>query len=78
MATVGRNRAVVDMGKIRFQGFFAWFVWMLVHLLSLVGFRNKLVVFVNWIWSYFSYNRGTRLIIRKFNRKRMTEDMESK
>ena len=78
MATVGRNRAVVDMGKIRFQGFFAWFVWMLVHLLSLLGFRNKLVVFVNWIWSYFSYDRGTRLIIRKFNRKRMTEDTVQK
>jgi len=46
MATVGRNRAVVDMGKIRFQGIFAWFVWMFVHLMSLVGFRNKLVVFV--------------------------------
>jgi NADH dehydrogenase len=74
MATVGRNRAVVDIGKIRFQGVFAWFVWMFVHLMSLVGFRNKLVVFVNWIWSYFSYDRGTRLIIRPFNRESMTED----
>jgi NADH dehydrogenase len=73
MATVGRNRAVVDIGKIRFQGVFAWFVWMFVHLMSLVGFRNKLVVFVNWIWSYFSYDRGTRLIIRPFNRESMQE-----
>ena len=78
MATIGRNRAVVDLGKIRFQGFFAWFVWMFVHLMSLVGFRNKLVVFVNWVWSYFSYDRGTRLIIRKFNRESMTEDTLSK
>ncbi len=78
MATVGRNRAVVDLGKIRFQGFFAWFVWMFVHLMSLVGFRNKLVVFVNWIWSYFSYDRGTRLIIRRFNRESMLEDPATK
>ena len=66
MATVGRNRAVVDINKIRFQGIFAWFTWMFVHLMTLVGFRNKLVVFVNWVWSYFSYDRGTRLIIRTF------------
>jgi NADH dehydrogenase len=66
MATVGRNRAVVDLHKIRFQGVFAWFTWMFVHLMTLVGFRNKLVVFVNWVWSYFSYDRGTRLIIRPF------------
>ena len=78
MATVGRNRAVVDMGKIRFQGIFAWFVWMFVHLMSLVGFRNKLVTFVNWVWSYFSYDRGTRLIIRQFDRKSMTEDTTAK
>ena len=78
MATVGRNRAVVDVGKIRFQGIFAWFVWMFVHLMSLVGFRNKLVVFVNWMWSYFSYDRGTRLIIRPFNRESMREDTSNK
>lgn len=78
MATVGRNLAVVDIGKIRFQGVFAWFVWMFVHLMSLVGFRNKVVTFVNWVWSYFSYDRGTRLIIRKFNRESMTEDTHTK
>ncbi len=69
MATVGRNKAVVDIGKIRFQGFFAWLVWMFVHLISLVGFRNRVIVFINWIGSYFSYNGGTRLIIRKFSRE---------
>ena len=78
MATVGRNLAVVDIGKIRFQGIFAWFVWMFVHLMSLVGFRNKVVTFVNWVWSYFSYDRGTRLIIRRFSRESMTEDTYSK
>ncbi|MFZ4102219.1 MAG: hypothetical protein ACOYKR_09695 [Sphingobacterium thalpophilum] len=74
MATVGRNLAVVDIGKIHFQGIFAWFVWMFVHLMSLAGFRNKVVTFVNWVWSYFSYDRGTRLIIRKFSRDSITED----
>ena len=78
MATVGRNKAVVDIGKIRFQGIFAWFVWMFVHLMSLVGFRNKVVTFVNWVWNYFSYDRGTRLIIRRFDRESMTEDTVSK
>jgi NADH dehydrogenase len=78
MATVGRNRAVVDIGKVHFSGIFAWFVWMFVHLMSLVGFRNKVVTFVNWIWSYFSYDRGTRLIIRPFNRTIMTEDTTNK
>jgi len=73
MATVGRNRAVVDLHKIRFQGIFAWFTWMFVHLMTLVGFRNKLVVFVNWVWSYFSYDRGTRLIIRPFHRQEVEE-----
>lgn len=77
MATVGRNRAVVDLHKIRFQGVFAWFTWMLVHLMTLVGFRNKLVVFVNWVWSYFSYDRGTRLIIRPFfKEKSINEELE--
>lgn len=69
MATIGRNKAVVDIGKIHFQGFFAWLTWMFVHLISLVSFRNKVVVFINWIGSYFSYNGGARLIIRKFSRE---------
>jgi NADH dehydrogenase len=73
MATVGRNKAVVDIGKIRFQGVFAWFTWMFVHLMTLVGFRNKIIVFVNWLWSYFSYDRGTRLIIRTFAKDRSVD-----
>lgn len=76
MATVGRNRAVVDINKIHFQGIFAWFTWMFVHLMTLVGFRNKLVVFVNWVWSYFSYDRGTRLIIRPFLRAERIKSKE--
>lgn len=70
MATVGRNKAVVDLPFIRFQGFFAWFVWMFLHLLFLVGFRNKMVVLINWIWNYFSYDRGTRLIIRPYRKNK--------
>lgn len=65
MATVGRNKAVVDMKKFKFQGFFAWLVWMFVHLLSLIGFRNKVIVFINWFVSYFSYDKSNRLIIAR-------------
>lgn len=67
MATVGRNRAVVNLpGNLNFGGFFAWFIWLFVHLLYIVGFRGKIVVLANWIWNYFTYDRGTRLIIRPF------------
>lgn len=70
MATIGRNRAVVDLpGGLQFSGFFAWLIWMFVHLMSIVGFRNKLVTFTNWIWNYFTYDRGIRLIIRPFVKK---------
>ncbi|HEY9487595.1 MAG TPA: NAD(P)/FAD-dependent oxidoreductase [Chryseosolibacter sp.] len=65
MATVGRNKAVVDLKNLRFQGFFAWFIWMFVHLLSLIGFRNKVFVFINWLVSYFSYDKSNRLIIAR-------------
>lgn len=67
MATVGRNKAVVDMpGGLHIRGFFAWLTWMFVHIMYLIGFRNKLITLNNWIWSYFTYDRGTRLIIRTF------------
>lgn len=70
MAVVGRNKAVVQMGKMRFAGFPAWAVWMLVHLLSLVGFRNKLSTFFSWLYNYFSYDRSLRLIVRVYSRKK--------
>ncbi len=77
MATVGRNKAVVDIGKIRFQGFFAWWVWMFVHLMSLVGFRNRVVTFINWTISYLTFNAGIRLIIHRYRRpKRVEEEVE--
>ena len=68
MATIGRNKAVVDMPKFHFGGLFAWMVWMFVHLMSIVGFRNRLVILSNWIWNYLTYDKGTRLIIRTFLR----------
>lgn len=69
MATIGRNKAVVDLPKFQFSGFFAWFVWMFVHLMSLIGFRNKLVVFWNWMYNYLMFDRQARLIIRPFKNK---------
>lgn len=70
MATVGRNKAVAELyNKIMLKGFPGWAVWMLVHLLSLVGFRNKLVVLLNWFVNYFSYDRKIRLIIRPWRGK---------
>jgi NADH:ubiquinone reductase (H+-translocating) len=64
MATVGRNLAVVDLPFWKFQGFFAWLTWMFVHLISIVGVRNRVVVFINWLWSYITYDQSLRLIIR--------------
>lgn len=68
MATIGRNKAVCDMKGYRFQGVFAWFVWMFVHLFFLIGFRNKMVVFINWVYNYIRFDREARLIIRPFKR----------
>ncbi|HMP99455.1 MAG TPA: hypothetical protein PKC24_06705, partial [Cyclobacteriaceae bacterium] len=65
MATIGRNKAVVDLKAFKTQGFFAWFIWMFVHLISIIGFKNKLFVMFSWIWSYFSYDKSNRLIIGK-------------
>lgn len=65
MATVGRNRAVVDLPGFKTQGFLAWFIWMFVHLISLIGFRNKFFVLLSWLWSYFSYDKSNRLIMAR-------------
>lgn len=71
MATIGRNKAVVELQKFKFQGFFAWLVWMFVHLMLLVGFRNRVVVFVNWLWNYVRYNNGLRLIVRPYKKPKI-------
>jgi NADH:ubiquinone reductase (H+-translocating) len=64
MATVGRHLAVVELPSLRFQGIFAWFVWMFVHLMSIIGVKNKLLIFMNWAFKYFTYDQSTRLILR--------------
>jgi len=68
MATIGRNKAVADTKNFKFQGIFAWFVWMFVHLFFLIGFRNRAVVFINWVYNYVRFDREARLIIRPYNR----------
>lgn len=69
MATIGRNKAVVDLPFLHFKGWFAWYVWMFVHLMMLVGFRNRFMVFMNWAWNYITYERAIRLIIRPYKRQ---------
>lgn len=64
MATVGRNLAVAEMGKIKLKGFIAWICWMMVHLMSIIGVKNRLLIFINWTWQYFTYDQSLRLIIQ--------------
>jgi NADH:ubiquinone reductase (H+-translocating) len=63
MATIGRNKAVVDLPFFKFQGYFAWIVWMLLHLMLIVSVRNKLIIFINWAWAYFTKDTSLRLIL---------------
>ncbi len=65
MATVGKNKAVVELPGKQFGGFFAWATWMFVHLKSILGVKNKFIVFLNWVWNYFTYNSSLRLIIKR-------------
>lgn len=66
MATIGRNKAVVELPRLKFQGTLAWFVWCFVHLMSIAGFRNKLVTFIDWAWNYISFDKALRIIIRPY------------
>lgn len=68
MATIGRNKAVCDFYCLKLKGFIAWLIWMFVHLINLVGFRNKIIILMNWIIQYFQYNKSIRLIIRPYHR----------
>lgn len=65
MATIGRNAAVALSFGMQFRGFMAWVVWLFVHLIGLIGFRNRLIVLINWTWDYFFYDRAVRLITRE-------------
>jgi NADH dehydrogenase len=62
MATIGRSAAVAWIGRLHFSGWFAWLAWLLVHLIFLLGFRNKIAVLLQWAYSYFAYKRGARII----------------
>jgi NADH dehydrogenase len=62
LATIGRSRAVVQMGRVKIKGFIAWLLWSVAHIYFLIGFRNRLVVATNWLWNYVTFQRGTRLI----------------
>ena len=79
MATIGRNRAVVDLPRYQFKGFFAWTVWLLIHLYQIIGVKNKLFVLINWIWSYFTYDQSLRLIIKteKQHKASITKEEEN-
>jgi len=63
MATIGRNRAVADLSFLKFSGFIAWLTWMFVHLMAIVGVKNRLLIFVNWMWNYITYDQSLRLIL---------------
>jgi NADH dehydrogenase len=62
MATIGRSRAVAEIGRLRLSGFVAWAAWLMVHIVFLIDFRNRLLVMIDWTFAYFSYRRGSRLI----------------
>ena len=66
MATIGRNRAIADLKVVRFGGFFAWLSWLFIHLIFLIGFRNQVFVFFQWVWAYLTYSKGARLIYGTF------------
>ena len=65
MATIGRNRAIADFGRVQVTGRLAWWLWLFVHILYLAGFRNRLSVLVEWGYAYFTYQRGARLITQR-------------
>ena len=69
LATIGRMAAVVDLGKIRFSGLLAWWFWLVMHVFFLIGFRNRLVVLLNWWWAYWSYQRAARIILGRGERR---------
>ena len=69
MATVGKNKAVVEIGNLKLGGFFAWLIWMAVHLMSIVGVKNRIFVFLNWVWHYFTHDPSLRLMIKPSERK---------
>jgi len=74
MATIGRNRAVADLPFLKFSGFIAWMTWMFVHLMAIVGVKNRLLIFINWMWNYITYDQSLRLILWADKRKKLVSD----
>lgn len=73
MATVGRNAAIVELKRFRLNGFIAWGIWLFIHLMSIVGVKNRLFIFIDWMWSYITYDQSLRLIIKPLRRKQKTD-----
>ena len=69
MATIGKNKAVVDLKHLKFQGFLAWMVWMFLHLMLILSVRSKIIIFINWAWAYFTKDTSLRLIIKPSKKK---------
>ncbi len=78
MATIGRKAAIAELGKLHLSGFMAWMAWLLVHIFFLIGFRNRFAVIFNWAWSYFTYQRGARLITGRRLRLPVVESSQGK
>jgi len=79
LATIGRSKAIIELGRLRFKGFLAWLIWVVIHIYYLISFENKLFVTMHWVWSFFNFRRGARLIINKewrFYRKNTAENKE--
>ncbi|MFN5418429.1 MAG: NAD(P)/FAD-dependent oxidoreductase [Flavobacteriia bacterium] len=68
MATIGKHKAVVDLPNFKFKGFFAWFIWMFLHLMLILSVKNKLIIFINWAWAYITKDTSLRLILNKPNK----------
>jgi NADH dehydrogenase len=77
MATIGKKKAVATIKNLEFGGFFAWLIWSFIHLISIMGVRNKILVAVNWLWSYFNYDKGDRVIIDRCRDDYKTEQQEA-
>lgn len=76
MATIGRNRAVAEIGRMKWGGFTAWVLWLVVHLRSILSVRNKLVVLLNWVWNYFTYDRSLRIILKQDTERERPDSSE--
>jgi NADH dehydrogenase len=77
LATVGRAFAVLEAGKVKMSGFLAWFAWLAIHIFFLIGFRNRIVVLIQWAWAYVTYQRGARLITTPMPSHDHTEEQAS-